>query len=107
MTTLEKILFLINKNGLTEIEFTEKIGLNKTAVTEWKNGKTKSYKKHIQKIAAILNVTEEYLLLDENETSNIEGDTTDEKLLLNAYRLANDSNKLIILQKAIQLSNQL
>lgn len=64
MNTLDKILFLISKNGMSELEFTQKIGVNKTTVTEWKSGKTKSFKKHIDKIASVLNVTPDFLLSD-------------------------------------------
>ncbi len=64
MNLLEKILYLISKNGMTELEFTQKVGLNKTAVTEWKRGKTQSFKKYISKIASVLNVSESFLLND-------------------------------------------
>lgn len=64
MDLLSKILYLISKNGITELEFTQKVGLNKTAVTEWKRGKTQSFKKHIPKIAIALNVSEDFLLHD-------------------------------------------
>lgn len=49
---------------MTELEFTQKVGLNKTAVTEWKRGKTQSFRKHIPKIAAVLNISEDFLLQD-------------------------------------------
>jgi len=64
MDLLNKILYLISRNQMTELEFTKKVGLNKTAVTEWKRGKTQSYRKHIPKIAATLNVSEDFLLHD-------------------------------------------
>lgn len=67
MDLLGKILYLIPKNDMTELEFTQKVGLNKTAVTEWKRGKTQSFKKYIPKIAAVLNVSEDFLLNDTPE----------------------------------------
>jgi transcriptional regulator with XRE-family HTH domain len=70
MNTLDKILYLIRKNGFTELEFTQKAGLNKTVVTEWKRGKTKSYNKHIPKIANALGVSANELLEDIDNTTN-------------------------------------
>lgn len=62
MDTLYKILTLIWKNGISEADFCEAIGINKSAVTDWKKGKTKSYVKHIDKIANYFGVTTDYLL---------------------------------------------
>jgi transcriptional regulator with XRE-family HTH domain len=70
MNTLDKILYLIKKNGLTELEFTQKAGLNKTAVTEWKKRKTKSYYKHIPNIADVLKISASELLEDKNIGNN-------------------------------------
>jgi len=64
LDTLYKILDLMWKSGLSEMEFCKKTGINRSAVTDWKKGKTKSYLKHISKIAETLGVTEEYLLSD-------------------------------------------
>lgn len=68
MDTLHKILELLWKSGLSELEFCQKAGINKSAVTEWKKGKTKSYLKHIPKIAKVLGTTEDYLLKEEEKT---------------------------------------
>jgi transcriptional regulator with XRE-family HTH domain len=69
MDLLNKILYLISRNQMTELEFTQKVGLNKTAVTEWKRGKTQSFRKHIPKIAAVLEVSEDFLLHDVPENA--------------------------------------
>lgn len=69
MDTLYKILNLLWKSGLTEIEFCQKTGINRSAVTDWKKGKTKSYMRHIPEIAEVLGVTEEYLLNDKETNS--------------------------------------
>jgi transcriptional regulator with XRE-family HTH domain len=59
--TLHKIFDLLWKSGVTEIDFCKNIGINKSAMTDWKKGKTKSYKKYIPEIATFFNVTPEYL----------------------------------------------
>lgn len=96
MNTLNKILYLIKKNGLTEIEFTKLINLNKTAVSDWKSGKSKSYLKHIPKIANVLNVSEDYLLL-ENLIPSL---TSDQQELLDLYSKLNKNQKYELIEHA-------
>lgn len=58
---------LMWKQGISEADLCNAAGINKSAVTDWKKGKTKSYLKHIDKIAEVLGVTKQYLLEDNNE----------------------------------------
>jgi transcriptional regulator with XRE-family HTH domain len=51
---------LLWENNIGEVEFCEMIGINKSAVTDWKRGKTKSYEKHIRKISDYFNMPESY-----------------------------------------------
>lgn len=60
--TLHRILSLLNQNSIEQQEFAQKIGLRKQTITEWKSGKTKSYLKHIDKIADYFLVSTDYLL---------------------------------------------
>lgn len=62
MSTLDKILHLLKLRGMPDSELARKIGISRSSVTDWKNGKTSSYRKHIVAIADILDVTPEYLL---------------------------------------------
>ena len=64
LDTLHKILDAMWKQGLSDIDFCKAVGINKSSVTDWKKGKTKSYMRHIPKIAEVLGVSEEYLLVD-------------------------------------------
>lgn len=59
---LEKILMLLRKSGKSEAEFTKGVGIYSSALSEWKKGKTKSYLKHIPKIAEFFGVSVDYLL---------------------------------------------
>lgn len=84
MDTLYKILDLLWKSGLSEAEFCQKAEINRSAVTDWKKGKTKSYMKHIPQIAKVLGVTEEYLLnekLDAPQPTQEQQDEFTEMLL--------------------------
>lgn len=71
MNTLDKIIYGIKKKGLTDSKFIELTGVPSSAVTDWKTGKTKSYFKYIPKIAEVLEVSEDYLLLDEMQPTMI------------------------------------
>jgi transcriptional regulator with XRE-family HTH domain len=55
-----KILSLVWESGLGEVEFCKEVGINKSAITDWKRGKTKSYEKHIQTIANYFNLPASY-----------------------------------------------
>lgn len=83
MDTLHKIMDLLWKRDMKEKDFCIAVGINKSAVTDWKNGKTKSYLKHISKIAEVLNVSEDYLLGETDDTSvNSSSDDLNEYLEL-------------------------
>ena len=60
--TVKKILSCMKRRNITDKQLTKDIGINKSAVTDWKTGKTKSYKKYIDKIAEYLGVSVDYLL---------------------------------------------
>lgn len=108
MDTLYKILQLIKKNGLTENEFTKKVGLNKSAVSDWKSGKTSSYNKHLPKIAEVLDVSIDYLL-DNSIPTNKNNDekelnlNSDELLFLIEYRKLSPRKKTILIGKLYEL----
>ena len=59
---------LIKEHGITQQQFLKDVGLNKTALSDWKKGVNASYKKHINKIADYFNVSVDYLLGRENMT---------------------------------------
>jgi transcriptional regulator with XRE-family HTH domain len=59
---LERIINLINAKGISDKQFLQAIGLNLTAMSDWKKGRNKSYLKHINKISDYLGVSVDYLL---------------------------------------------
>lgn len=56
MDTVEKILELLAYRNKTQKELAEYLGINKTVITDWKSGKSKSYKSYICDIAVFLDV---------------------------------------------------
>ena len=62
MNTLDKIIYLISSKGITEKQFLNDMVLSSTTLSDWKSGRNKSFKKHIDKIADYFNVSTDYLL---------------------------------------------
>ena len=63
MSTLDKILELLKQKGITDQDFIKAIGLNtRNLVTDWKVGKTNSYRKYIPEISEFFHVSADYLL---------------------------------------------
>lgn len=84
MNTVEIILNLLKEQNKTQKELTNYLGINEGSVADWKKGKTKSYKKHIDKIAEFFNVSVDSLLgtaptlqvFDENDNLVVIDDET-------------------------------
>lgn len=64
LSTLDKIIFLLNESGKTQKELTTYLGITNNAFTDWKSGRIKSYRKHIPQIAEFFHVSTDYLLND-------------------------------------------
>lgn len=59
---LNRILDLLKENGKNQKELSKALGINASAVTEWKKGKMKSYNHYLYQIAEFFNVSVDYLL---------------------------------------------
>lgn len=92
MDTLDRIFEELTALGIEQKSLAQKIGVRPQAVTDWKNGKTKSYTKYIPQIAEALHTTSEYLLTGQGpKHRNVpESDTLSEESLrlLTAYQQA-------------------
>lgn len=62
---LERIISFMKEKGIKQKELTASLGLKESAFSEWKKGKTHSYRKYMKEIAAILGVREDEILFDE------------------------------------------
>ena len=70
MEVLDRILMLLKENNMQQKDLAKAIGLSSNALTGWKNGNNSSYIKHLPKIAEFLNVSVDYLLGKETESTN-------------------------------------
>ena len=59
---VERIVNLLAEKGIKNSELTDYLGINATAVSEWKNGKMSSYRKYIAEISDFFEVSADYIL---------------------------------------------
>lgn len=62
MELIDRIINLLNEKGAEQKDLAEYLGVHPQLITEWKAGRTKSYKKYIDKIADFFGVSTDYLL---------------------------------------------
>ncbi|MBQ8624301.1 MAG: helix-turn-helix domain-containing protein [Oscillospiraceae bacterium] len=87
MSTLDKILNLLNKQKKTQKELTDYLSISKATFSQWKSNENKSYMKHLPKIAVFLGVSVDSLLDDEQVVAQVAFTLTEhEKRLVAAYR---------------------
>ena len=97
MSTLDRIIYLCKKCNKTQKDLTDYLGLEKSTFTSWKNGKTASYKKYINKIAEFFNVSTDYLLNDKDSAIPKEPTIpTEYQSLISSYQeLSKDNQQLL------------
>lgn len=59
---VDRILPLFSSSNLNDTELEKAIGLKRGIIYDWKKGRTQSYKKYCDLIAAYFNVSTDYLL---------------------------------------------
>lgn len=86
----ERIFLLLSDAKIEQKVFAKEIGVSPQTITDWKNGKSKSYTKFLPQIAEALNTTTEYLLYgNEKQPVTREGDLSpDASSVLAAYQQA-------------------
>lgn len=69
---LRNILKIKSDKNITDRQFQKDLGLYASAVSEWKNGSSKSYEKHLVRIAEYLDVSVDTLLGKESSASALD-----------------------------------
>lgn len=64
MLIYERIFWLINKNGMTQKEFSDKTGISQSTISDWKRKKTNPSADKILRICEVLHVTPYELLAE-------------------------------------------
>ena len=71
MAILDNVLRIMFEKNISQKELADYLGIRNYQVSEWKNGKTKSYMKHLDKIAEFLNVPLSELMRDRNDSPDL------------------------------------
>jgi len=100
MTTIERILALLQQRGVTQYRLSKDLGISESVISSWKRNVQKPSTDIVVKIAEYLNVTTDYLLgVKENpETSAATGreHSKDETDLVSTYRQLTPNSKQIV-----------
>lgn len=74
MDIIDRLFALVDKRYSEQKDFAADIGVAPARVSEWRNGKSKSYAKYLPQIARALGTTTEYILTGAPEARPREGD---------------------------------
>lgn len=99
MNILDRIIDLLGNTDQKQL--TDHLGLKKTAFTDWKSGKSNSYRKYLVEISEYFHVSLDYLVYGKENTNSISDDV---KELLNYYNNLSDIDRGKLLGKAETLA---
>lgn len=68
MTTSEKLIYLRKREGMTQEQLAEKIGVSRQALSKWESGDTLPETLNILSLSHLFSVSTDYLLNDEYES---------------------------------------
>ncbi len=93
MEILNRIIVLLGARDQKEL--TDFLNLKKTAFTDWKSGKSNSYRKYLIEIAEFFNVSLDYLVYGkETESSNkINLMNANETTMMNLFRMLSEKEQ--------------
>lgn len=98
MGILDRISKLLGNREQREL--TNHLGLKSVAFSEWKSGKSKSYRKYLIEIADFFNVSLDYLVYGKEKSSPTVELTADERELLDIYNKLSEKSKGMVLGRA-------
>lgn len=87
-----RIKKLCDKNNMTGNELGRLLGLKKSPLTDWKNGKSKPTVEQIVKMCEIFAIQSDYIILG-NESKAL---TDEEKIIISNYRNSSKDVKIVI-----------
>ena len=95
MSILDRIIKLLG--NADQKQLTDYLGLKKTAFTDWKNGKSNSYRKYLIEISKYFNVSIDYLVYGTEKNTVL---TDSEKELLNLFKALSEVDKIRVIERA-------
>ena len=101
---VSRITELLIKQGKTQTELLEYLGLHRNNFTEWKAGRKRSYLLYIDEIARYFDVSPTYLLRGEEDEGTTKLSQNEEKLI-QMYRYLHHESKEKLMATAEVLVN--
>ncbi|MBO5449705.1 MAG: helix-turn-helix domain-containing protein [Ruminococcus sp.] len=98
MDILDRITMLLGNREQKEL--TNYLKLNNVAFSEWKSGKSKSYRKYLIELAEFFNVSIDYLVYGREKNSSTDKLSDDEQELITYYRQLDPKSQGILLGRA-------
>ena len=102
MSILDRITELLGNREQREL--TNYLGIKSVAFSEWKSGKSKSYRKYLIEIANFFDVSLDYLVYGKENTSSTIELKADERELLGIYNRLSEMSKGKLMERATVLS---
>ena len=94
---VSRITELLIKQGKTQTELLEALGLHRNNFTEWKAGRKRSYLLYIDEIAKYFDVSPTYLLRGEEDEGTMKLSKNEEKLIqIYRYLYPESKEKLMV-----------
>jgi len=97
LSILDRITALLN--GREQQELTNYLNLKKTAYSDWKSGKSESYRKYIVEIAEFFDVSIDYLVYGKEKNTSLNL-PEDEAELLKYYKQLPEKEKIRLVSRA-------
>lgn len=96
---LDRITMLLN--GKDQKELTEYLGLKNVAFSEWKSGKSKSYRKYLIEIANFFDVSLDYLVYGKVSTHQL---SVEDAKMLSLFNHLKPADKVRVIERAETLA---
>lgn len=104
MDILDRISMLLGNREQKEL--TKYLGLNSVAFSEWKSGKSKSYRKYLIEIADFFNISIDYLVYGKEKNSSTDNLSENEREMLDVFSKFNDREQIKLIGKLEELYRQ-
>lgn len=104
MSIISRIVDLLKKNGASQADICNYIGIKYNVFTTWKTRETDPPAKYLVQICEFLNISLEYLLTGEEKSSPTVKMTADERELLEIYNNLSPKSQGQVKERAIVLA---
>jgi transcriptional regulator with XRE-family HTH domain len=99
-----RIRTIRRERGLTQDELADQVGVSRSAVAQWETGRTGQVTGNLSRIAGVLGVNVEYLMVGDDKWAAGDVRQGDELALLRLYRECEPEDRQMLLRTARRLA---